>query len=155
MGKIVLMKKINYFLILLIITVSTSYSGNTVVGGRYSTISLDPLAEQVNPLLAIAEFKFTAQVQTVGEAVDLVLRQTGYEIISDQNQSNNVRLTLKKPLPVTVRSLGPIKISDALEVLMGQNVFQLVEDPLNRKVNFKLRKEFISKIGANNAFRKS
>ena len=126
-----------YILIIILAIASNSFANITI--NRYSTISTKPQAEQVNPLLAIAKFKFPVQVYTVGDAVDMVLHQTGYSLIDEQKQSKYIRLTLRKPLPVTVRSLGPVQVFDALEVLMGKNVFQLVEDPLNRKVNFKIR----------------
>lgn len=126
-----------------------------VITSRYSTANTDPLKEQINPLLAVAEFKFPAQIQTVGNALNFVLHPTGYALIDEQKQSDYVQLTLKKPLPVTLRNLGPIKIINALEVLMGKNVFQLVEDPLYRVVDFKLKKEFANKTGVNNELRKS
>ena len=141
-------------LILLSLVLVANSNANILVN-RYETVSTAPLLEQINPLLAIAEFKFPAQIQTVSDALDLVLHQTGYELVNDQKQSKYVQFTLKKPLPVTARNLGPIKISDSLEVLMGKRVFQLVEDPINRKVDFKLRKEFANKTGVNNELRKS
>lgn len=143
-----------YIVNILCMLVFAQNSFADVLVNRYATTSLSPLSEQINPLLAIAEFKFPAQIQTVGDAVDHVLHPTGYELTNEQKQSKYVQLTLKKPLPVTARNLGPIKISDSLEVLMGKRVFQLVEDPINRKVDFRLRKEFASKIGANNDLRK-
>lgn len=131
------------------------YASNGVVNSRYVTLNTKPLAEQVNPLLAITQYKFPSQINTVGEAIEIVLHQTGYELIEESKQTKYVQLSLKKPLPVTVRSLGPLKTSDALEVLMGKNVFQLVEDPLNRKVDFKIKKEYASKMGAKNVYKKS
>lgn len=146
--KMRLIKNISF----LIFFVSFNIHGlDQVSTGRYSTTSLKSLSEQINPLLAVAKYKFPANVNTVGEAIKIVLHQTGYELVDDTKQSKHVQLSLKKPLPVTVRSIGPIKVSDTLEVLMGKNVFQLVEDPLNRKVNFKIRAEFARKIGAKNA----
>lgn len=141
-------------LVLLLTAVSSLYASDEIMVNRYETISIKPLEEQINPLLAIAEFRFPIQIQTVGDATAMVLRQTGYSL-STENQSKYVVLTLEKPLPVTLRNLGPIKISDSLEVLMGKRVFQLVEDPINRKVDFKLRKEFANKTGVNNELTKS
>ena len=49
---------------------------------------------------------------------------------------------LNQPLPQVDRNLGPLTIQDGLEVLVGQQVFTLVQDQLHREVNFKLKPAF-------------
>lgn len=109
--------------------------------GRYITASNIAKPDQINPLLTVATFKFAPDVQTVGQALNQVLQYSGYALVSGQEQSPEVQQTLSKPLPYSLRELGPIQIKDALGLLMGQDVFILVIDPLHRLVNFDLHPE--------------
>lgn len=104
--------------------------------GRYITTLNVAKPDQINPLLTVATFKFTPDIQTVGQAVNQVLQYSGYGLAP--HISPIVEQTLAKPLPYSVRELGPLPIKDALSVLMGQNVFILVVDPLHRLVDFDL-----------------
>ncbi len=106
--------------------------------GRYITTVNVAKPDQVNPLLTVATFKFNPNVQTIGDALNQVLQYSGYALVPSQDQSAAVEQTLTKPLPYSVRTLGPLPIKDALTVLMGQDVFILVVDPLHRLVNFDL-----------------
>ena len=106
--------------------------------GRYITAVDVARPDQVNPLLTVATFKFSPSVQTIGDAINQVLQYSGYALVPSQDQSAAVEQTLAKPLPYSVRTLGPLQIKDALTVLMGQDVFILVIDPLHRLVNFDL-----------------
>lgn len=107
--------------------------------GRYMTANIGAQADQVNPLLTVVTFKFTPDIQTIGQALNQVLQYSGYSLVSVADQSQAVQETLTKPLPYSVRNLGPIQIQNALTVLMGQDVFTLVVDPLHRLVNFDLK----------------
>ena len=111
---------------------------NTQIG-RYSTVANKPTAAQVNPLLAVAQYKFSSQVETIGDAVKVVLQNTSYQLAPQADLPVSVTATLKKPLPITVRTLGPMPIKDALVVLLGKDVFNLVVDPLHRLVNFEVK----------------
>jgi type IV pili sensor histidine kinase/response regulator len=107
--------------------------------GRYSTVANKPTTSQVNPLLAVAQYKFPPQVESIGDAVNVVLQNTSYELVPTDKLSTSVKETLKKPLPITDRSLGPMPIKDVLVILMGKDVFTLVVDPLHRLVNFEVK----------------
>ena len=114
--------------------------------GRYVTSNTGATPDQVDPLLTVATFKFTPNVQTIGQALNQVLQYSGYALVATQDQSPEVEQTLTKPLPYSVRELGPIEIKDALTVLMGQNVFVLVVDPLHRLVNFDLKTNILNAL---------
>lgn len=118
----------------------TDVSGSSQVG-RYITTSNVAKADQINPLLTVATFKFAPNIQTIGQALNQVLQYSGYAIVPSHDQSPEVQQTLSKPLPYSMRELGPVQIKDALNLLMGKDVFIMVIDPLHRLVNFDLRPE--------------
>lgn len=105
---------------------------------RYASVSNTPTAAQINPLVAVSQFRFGLNVQTVGDAITQVLRNTGYTLAPASSLSHNIQAILGKPLPVTQRKLGPLSIKTTLTVLMGQQVVQLIEDPVHRIVTFRL-----------------
>ncbi len=113
--------------------------------GRYVTVNNDATRAQVNPLLAVSTFTFNPSVATVGEAVNQVLENTGYQLAP--KLSISVKQTLAKPLPITNRHLGPLSIQSTLEVLMGEEVFTLQRDPLHRLVNFKVKPSIAKALG--------
>lgn len=114
---------------------------------RYSTVKNGPTKAQVNPLMAVSQFHFPPTVHTVGDAVRHVLANTGYKL--SPNLSSHAQSTLDKSLPITQRHLGPMTIQDALEVLMGQQVFKLQRDPLHRLISFKIRSNIAKSLGVN------
>ncbi len=114
--------------------------------GRYVTTTIGAVPDQVDPLLTVATFKFTPDVETIGQALNQVLQYSGYALVPPQDQTPLVQQTLTKPLPYSVRALGPIEIKDALTVLMGQNVFILVVDPLHRLVNFDVKPTILNAL---------
>ena len=111
--------------------------------GRYSSIANIVTSSQENPLLAISQFKFSARVKTVGQALWQVLQDTGYSLVLENQLPTSAREVLSKPLPVTQRELGPISVGNALRTLMGDQVFTLIVDPVHRLVTFKLKSKFL------------
>ncbi len=115
---------------------------------RYSSIANVATSSQENPLLAISQFKFGARVKTVGQAIWQVLQDTGYSLVPKNQLPTSARGILAKSLPVTQRELGPISVGNALRILMGDQVFTLVIDPVHRLVTFKLKSKFSHLKGA-------
>lgn len=107
--------------------------------GRYSTVQNKPTAAQINPLLAVAEYKFPPSVKTVGGAIHMVLTNTSYSLVPKNSLSKAAYETLAKPLPMTNRTLGPLKVKAVLTILMGDEVFNLIVDPLHREINFEVK----------------
>ena len=128
---------------------STAYATTQV--GRYSTISNKPTPAQVNPLLAVAQYKFSPKVKTIGDAIGVILQTTSYQLAPASKLSIPIKSTLTKSLPITVRTLGPIQIKDALVILMGRDVFTLVVDPLHRLINFKVKPRIAKALGVHHA----
>jgi len=133
------------------LAINPSYAANDTQISRYATIANQPTAAQVNPLLAVAQYKFPPSVRTVGDAINAVLQNTSYQLVPSDKLSRSVKENLQKPLPITVRTLGPIEIKDALVVLIGRDVFTLVGDPLHRLVNFKVKPNMAKALGVQHA----
>jgi conjugative transfer region protein (TIGR03748 family) len=109
--------------------------------GRYLTISTKPKASQINLLSQIIQVRFPQNIQTIRDGMHYLLRFSGYSLIPDSWMSKEFRLTLSKPLPLIDRELGPISLKDSLLVLAGP-AFSLVEYPIKRDIDFKLKPEF-------------
>ena len=103
--------------------------------GRYSTWAVAPTQAQGEPLSATVAVRFPKPVQTVGAAVQHLLDDSGYRLAGTPGTSSAVMLAL--PLPGVHRTLGPLRLDQALQILAGP-IFQLVQDPLHRRIAFEL-----------------
>ena len=114
------------------------YAEGVTQVNRYATVDNKPLAAQVNPLLAVQQVHFGTNIKTVGEALNHWLLFSGYSLVADADKPEALRTILVKPLPQVDRDLCPLSVQDGLEVLVGKEIFNLIIDPLNRTVGFKL-----------------
>lgn len=130
-------KKISILLLILSVSNITLASDTNTVG-RYLSVSNKPLHEQQDLLSQIFQVHFPKEVQTIGDAMQYLLRYSGYSLVAETNQSAALKNTLKKPLPLVDRNFGPMSLKDGLSTLAGP-AFILMQDPLNREVNFKLK----------------
>ena len=128
-------------------SINTQDTNTSVQMSRYVTEKDTPTNAEINPLLAVSTFIFQESVVTVGDAVNQVLVTSGYQLAPHLNHT--VKATLQQPLPITDRKLGPMPIQSALEVLMGEQVYRLEQDPLHRLVNFKVRASIKQALGEN------
>jgi len=119
----------------------TCFSDDITDVSRYTTVKNQATRAQINPLLMTVQVHFPQSVQTIGEGMAYLLRYSGYALVDQTAMSEDAQQMLSQPLPIVDRSLGPLSLQDALEVLAGKHVFQLVQDPLHRKVSFKLLPE--------------
>ncbi|CZI42847.1 TPA: hypothetical protein RG395_000821 [Legionella pneumophila] len=124
-----------------VLSVAAFYSiaANVTQINRYATVANKPLAAQVNPLLAVQQIHFPLEVQTIGQAIEWWLKFSGFSLVSKEKQPESLQIIMQQPLPQIDRNLGPLTVKDGLEVLVGQQSFALIEDPLLRQVNFKLK----------------
>lgn len=124
---------------------TTVMAANVTQVNRYATVENKPLASQINPLLTVQQVHFPQKIHTVGEALQHWLQYSGYTLASTSRRTPALENVLKQPLPQVTRNLGPLTVQDGLEVLVGQQVFTLVSDPLNREVNFRLKPQFAAR----------
>lgn len=131
--------KMIHYALLTILSVNTGFASNVTQINRYATVDNKPLASQINPLLTVQQIHFPQKVHSVGEALNYWLQYSGFALVPDEQLSLALKDVLQQPLPQVDRNLGPLTVQDGLEVLVGQNVFSLVQDPLHRKISFKLK----------------
>jgi len=117
----------------------TGHTANVTQINRYATVINKPLAAQINPLLAVQQIHFPQEVKTVGQAIEWWLHYSGYTLVPQNKQSESLQLVMRSPLPQIHRNLGPLTVREGVEILAGQKIFMLVEDPLKREVNVKLK----------------
>ncbi len=131
--------KLGIVAMMLIVVTSSAFAqtGNMTVG-RYLSVDNKPSSAQVNLLSQIFQVRFPEEVQTIGDAMNYLLRYSGYSLVDDARQSVAMKNTLRKPLPLVDRNFGPMSLKDGLITLAGP-AFTLMQDPLNREINFKLK----------------
>jgi len=116
---------------------SVNLQANDLQVGRYSLFSTTPTEAQANLLEAIITVQFPDRIQTVGEAVQHLLQQSGYRLAAPEATRPEAAYLFALALPAVQRSLGPMTLKQALEMLAGP-AFRLVEDPVHRLVAFEL-----------------
>lgn len=124
----------------LFITSGLSEAANVTQINRYATVENKPLAAQINPLLTVQQIHFPQRVVTVGDALLYWIQYSGFKLANESQFPPALKTLMTQPLPQVDRNLGPLTIQDGLIVLVGQNVFTLVQNPLTRTVSFKLKK---------------
>ena len=118
----------------LLITVNGACADEVQVG-RYATVQAIPTSAQVHLLSAMVRVQFPASVVSVGQAVEHLLKPSGYRLALEDTADPSRRTLLNLPLPEPHRVLGPMPLHTALETLAGP-AFRLVEDPVHRLVSF-------------------
>lgn len=134
------MKKIQIYLYMLVLAVisSTAIADGVTEVSRYTTVKNQATRAQVNPLLMTIQTHLPQSVQTVGDAMNYLLRYSGFSLIDEKKMDSSVVQMLQQPLPIVDREMGPMTLQDALETLAGKHVFKLTQDPLHRKLSFTL-----------------
>ena len=120
---------------------SFAQAANVTQINRYATVDNKPLASQVNPLLTVQQMHFPQEVSTVGDAIVYWLQYSGFKLDDDARLLPVFKILMQQPLPQVDRNFGPLTIQDGLVVLAGKEEFALVQNPLTRTVNFKLKRK--------------
>ena len=103
--------------------------------GRYSSLATTPTEAQTELLAATMTLRFPSRIQTVGEAARYLLQRSGYRLANVESIGPDTVALFALPLPAVHRSLGPMTLRDALQMLAGSS-FYLVQDPVHRLVTF-------------------
>ena len=107
---------------------------------RYTLASTRPADAQRDPLNQIIEIRMPQQVvKTVGEGMRYLLLESGYSLCN--GDSTIYSELFSKPLPAVQRSVGPVRLAEALQVLAGP-AWRLHVDDVNREVCFILRDQY-------------
>ena len=107
---------------------------------RYTLVSMEAQNDQSNPLTTITSVSLGRDINTVGDAINELLKGSGYRW---QSPDSNDFLLHNLPLPTVVRSLGPLRLSDALQTLAGE-AWLLRTDKLNRVVWFEVNQPSVN-----------
>lgn len=127
------------FLALLVFGCSSIASAKSFTGypSRYTRIDPQVTPSQNNILGYKRKRTFPRKsVKTVGQAMRIWLRGTGYNLAS-AHPDRNVYQLLQLDLPNVHRTLGTVSIESGLKALAG-DPWELVIDPVHRLVSFSL-----------------
>ncbi|MFS6933720.1 PilL N-terminal domain-containing protein [Klebsiella oxytoca] len=106
---------------------------------RYLLVSTSPSQAQRAPLEQIIDIRIPASVKpTVADAMRYVLRQSGYSLCSITSAN---RVLYNQALPGVQHQLGPVRLTEALQILAGP-AWQLDVDSVQRVVCHSLREGF-------------
>ncbi|MBE0469815.1 MAG: OmpA family protein [Methyloprofundus sp.] len=104
--------------------------------GRYTSIEPGPTPVQLNLLSSEVKMTFPRQIETIEQALDLLLRESGYRLSGHQDPY--IDYLLKQELPMVHRDIGPISLLEAVEVMAG-NQWHVSTNPVTRTISFTLR----------------
>lgn len=137
-------KIIKMTLFSLVTALTAGYADNSAKMpiGRYLTIENKPMEAQINLLSQTIQVRFSPKITTIGDAINYILRFSGYSLISQDCMSDALKITLSKQLPAIDRHFGPMPLRDALITLAGP-AFVMVSDPLNRTIDFHLKPQYV------------
>lgn len=110
--------------------------------GRYTNIVNEPVAAQQNPLRVIIDTRLPQEVITVEDAVHFLLARSGYHLADDRVLTREAQILMNHELPMVQRKIGPMTLDRALG-LLGGDAFELVIDPINRKVAYVASRDVI------------
>ena len=115
-----------------------------VATGRYSYVENIPPVDQLNPLKVVIRTKIPQSIRSVGQTMEFLLARSGYVLADFSVLSSEARVLLDLPLPEIHRQIGPMTLDKALVTLAG-TAFELVVDPVHRKVAFELSSKLLAR----------
>lgn len=120
-----------FFSVLVFVFCTFSVNSNEYIqSSRYVEIDISPLKDQLDPLQVVIDFSFPRGVNTVGEAIHLLISPSGYQL---EIKDNDIAyLLFEMPLPEVHRHLGPIRFKDALSILSGKGFIPTFDETLRR-----------------------
>ncbi|EJD9503440.1 TcpQ domain-containing protein [Salmonella enterica] len=105
--------------------------------GRYTLVSVKSADAQREPLNQLIDITMPGQlVNSVGDGFRYLLFQSGYSLCG--RYGADFAELLKRPLPAVQRKIGPMRLSEALQVVAGP-AWRMSVDEVNREVCFVLR----------------
>ncbi|HIB1520105.1 TPA: hypothetical protein ACWV53_005183, partial [Salmonella enterica subsp. enterica serovar Muenchen] len=109
--------------------------------GRYTLVSVKSADAQREPLNQLIDITMPGSlVNSVGDGFRYLLFQSGYSLCG--RYGADFSELLNRPLPVVQRHLGPVRLSEALQVVAGP-AWRMTVDEVNREVCFVLRDAYL------------
>ncbi|ELL0021229.1 TcpQ domain-containing protein [Salmonella enterica] len=110
--------------------------------GRYTLVSVKSADAQREPLNQLIDITMPGQlVNSVGDGFRYLLFQSGYSLCG--RYGADFAELLKRPLPAVQRKIGPMRLSEALQVVAGP-AWRMSMDEVNREVCFVLRDAYLA-----------
>ncbi len=110
--------------------------------GRYSHVRNAPLEDEFNPLKVVVKTSFPRSIESIGQAMNLILLRSGYQMADTTVLSPEAVSLMRLPLPEVHRDIGPMRLDMALRSLAG-SAYDLVVDPVNRRIAFELSSNIV------------
>lgn len=109
--------------------------------GRYTSVEHGVTAEQKDLLQTRIQFEFPSQVKKIGDALDLILAESGYRL--EPYKSSEMSYLLNHNLPLVHRQVGPATLLDVIQTLVGDQ-WVIKTNPVSRSMRFELKPDYIS-----------
>ncbi|ECL4817390.1 hypothetical protein FTP56_16665 [Salmonella enterica] len=110
--------------------------------GRYTLVSVKSADAQREPLNQLIDITMPVSlVNSVGDGFRYLLFQSGYSLCG--RYGADFSELLNRPLPAVQRRLGPVRLSEALQVVAGP-AWRMTVDEVNREVCFVLRDAYLA-----------
>ncbi|HIC6369414.1 TPA: TcpQ domain-containing protein [Salmonella enterica subsp. enterica serovar Infantis] len=110
--------------------------------GRYTLVSVKSADAQREPLNQLIDITMPGQlVNSVGDGFRYLLFQSGYSLCG--RYGADFAELLKRPLPAVQRKIGPMRLSEALQIVAGP-AWRMSVDEVNREVCFVLRDAWLA-----------
>lgn len=110
--------------------------------GRYTLVSVKSADAQREPLNQLIDITMPGQlVKSVGDGFRYLLFQSGYSLCG--RYGADFSELLQRPLPAVQRKIGPMRLSEALQVVAGP-AWRMSVDEVNREVCFVLRDAYLA-----------
>ncbi|EEE7362696.1 hypothetical protein C8721_000311 [Salmonella enterica subsp. enterica serovar Berta] len=110
--------------------------------GRYTLVSVKSADAQREPLNQLIDITMPVSlVSSVGDGFRYLLFQSGYSLCG--RYGAEFAELLNRPLPAVQRRLGPVRLSEALQVVAGP-AWRMTVDEVNREVCFVLRDAYLA-----------
>ncbi|EKP7536973.1 TcpQ domain-containing protein [Salmonella enterica] len=114
--------------------------------GRYTLVNVKSADAQREPLNQLIDITMPGQlVNSVGDGFRYLLFQSGYSLCG--RYGADFAELLNRPLPAVQRRIGPMRLSEALQVVAGP-AWRMSVDEVNREVCFVLRDAYLTQAKA-------
>jgi type IV pili sensor histidine kinase/response regulator len=102
---------------------------------RYSIVVVAPTAGQRDVLAETSAISIPNDIESLGDALRWLLRDSGYRLAADRVLSDDVHAMLTLPLPAAHRQFEAMPLSVVVELIVGP-AFHIVQDPIHRLLAF-------------------
>ena len=102
---------------------------------RYSIVVAAPTGGQRDLLAEASAISIPNDIESLGDALRWILRDSGYRLADDFVLSDEVHAMLTLPLPAAHRQFEAMPLRVVVELIVG-SAFHIVQDPVHRLLAF-------------------